>query len=61
MQITIRHLFRAPLYVCLRAATCVDLRLRPATYVYAVISVYMRLRPATRRRHSDYPYVYVRL
>jgi hypothetical protein len=33
-------------YVGLRVATCVDLCLRPATYVY------VRLCPATRRRHS---------
>ena len=29
---------------------CVDLRLRPAMYVYAVVSVYVRLRLATRCR-----------
>jgi hypothetical protein len=43
---------RTPVYVGLRAATCVDLRLRPATYVYTVMSVYVRLRLATRCRHG---------
>jgi hypothetical protein len=43
---------RTPVYIGLRAATCVDLRLRLATYVYAVMSVYVWLRLATRRRHG---------
>jgi hypothetical protein len=33
-----------PVYVGLRVATCVDLCLRLAMYVYAVMSVYVRLR-----------------
>jgi hypothetical protein len=32
---------RTSVYAGLRAATCVDLRLHPATYVYAVMSVYV--------------------
>ncbi|KAJ7887973.1 hypothetical protein B0H13DRAFT_2533665 [Mycena leptocephala] len=37
-------------YVLRHVSICVDLRLRPAMYVYAVVLVYMRLRLATRCR-----------
>jgi hypothetical protein len=35
---------RTQVYIGLHAATCVDLWLCPATYVYTVMSVYVRLR-----------------
>jgi hypothetical protein len=37
-------------YVLRHVSICVDLQLRPAMYVYAVMSVYLRLRLATRCR-----------
>ncbi|KAJ6601823.1 hypothetical protein DFH09DRAFT_1069371 [Mycena vulgaris] len=39
-------------YVVLHAATCGDLRLRPATYVYTETCGELDLRPATVRLHA---------
>ncbi|KAJ7836724.1 Alpha/Beta hydrolase protein [Mycena leptocephala] len=39
-------------YVGRHAATCIDLWLSPATYVYTEMSVYMQLHAATRRRRG---------